>query len=621
MNPRNFFAELKRRNVYKVAVAYAVVAWLLIQAASIILPTFEAPGWTMKVLLAGLLVGFPIAVVLAWAFEITPEGIVRDEGILPNEPGRPRTGKKLTALIAVIALLAAGLFVFQKCRGGGSPSKTAANSIPAEQNDKSIAVLPFVNMSSDKENGYFVDGLTEEILNRLAQITALKVPGRTSSFAFKEKNTDLRQIGGALGVAHVREGSVRKAGEHLRITAQLVRTSDGYHLWSQTYDRKLDDVFAIQEEIARAIADALSVQLKVGQEPRGEHPTQDMAAYDNYLEARALITQRTNENLRRAITLLEAAVQRDPEFAKAWASLAQARALGLYYLVAPIKQSLEGGEFAARKALAIDDTLGAAHTALADVLRDRYDWPAAEKEYRRALELSPGDGETHNQYAQMLQRVGHLDAAFEHANRACELDPLAWVPPSIAALAQLSRGDLAQARIWLDRDEKARGKIDGFAIRIELIYALSRHDAAEARRALALARASAAPELSAPADMKLIEAMDAALASTENGPKPPPDLGRVLVEARLLGQPHLVSDFSTVAAFLNQPNVALDALWSDMHSDGLDPSWIWTPPLGSLRKEPRFRELLQAVKLPDYWRRAGWPEFCRPLGSDDFQCR
>jgi adenylate cyclase len=363
----------------------------------------------------------------------------------------------------------------------------------AELPEKSIAVLPFVNMSSDQENAYFVDGLTEEILNRLAQITALRVPGRTSSFAFKNQNRDLRQIGAALSVAHVLEGSVRKSGDRLRITTQLARTADGYNLWSRTYDRKLDDVFAIQEEIARAIAEALSVQLKLGGEGKPERPTQDMAAYGSYLEARALITQRTADNLRRATALLEAAVQRDPGFAKAWAALAQARALGFYYLVVPMEQSLEGAESAARKALTIDDSLGAAHSALADVLRDRYAWLPAEAEYRRALELSPGEVETHNQYAQMLLKVGHLHAALEHANRACELDPLAWVPPSIAALIQLSRGDLAQSRVWLDRFEKVRGKVEGFQIRLELFQALAKHDTDLARGALAMARSSSAP--------------------------------------------------------------------------------------------------------------------------------
>jgi TolB-like protein/Tfp pilus assembly protein PilF len=469
-------------------------------------------------------------------------------------------------------------------------------------------------MSSEQENAYFVDGLTEEILNRLAQIKALKVPGHTSSFAFKNQNRDLRQIGAALGVAHALEGSVRKSGERLRITAQLVRTSDGYHLWSQVYDRKLDDVFAIQEEIARAIAQALSVQLKLGGEGKHERPTQDMAAYGNYLEARSLITQRTTDNLRRATALLEAAVQRDPGFAKAWAALAQARAVGFYYLVVPMKQSLEGAESAVRKALTIDDSLGVAHSALADVLRDRYDWLGAEAEYRRALELSPGEAETHNQYSQMLLRVAHLDAALEHANRACELDPLAWVPPSIAALIQLSRGDLAQSRVWLDRFEQARGKIDGFAIRVELIRTLSARDVGLARRTLALARSSAAPELSSPADQKLNDAMDQALASTGNGSTPPPNLARALEEAEAMGELHIAPQFSAVAIFVNQPQVALDALWFDMRSPGgLDCAWIWTPSLQPVRNDARFLDLLRAMKLPEYWRVAGWEDSWRFL--------
>lgn len=475
-------------------------------------------------------------------------------------------------------------------------------------------------MSSDRENAYFVDGLTEEILSRVAQINGLKVPGRTSSFVFKNQNRDLREVGAALGVANVLEGSVCKSDDRLRITAQLVRTSDGYQLWSQAFDRKLDDIFAIQEEIARAIADALSVQLKlVGNKP--DRPTQEMAAYGEYLEARALITQRNADNLRRATTLLEAAVQRDPGFAKAWAALAPARALGFYYLVVPMKQSLEGAESAARKALTIDDSLGAAHSALADVLRDRYDWLQAEGEYWRALQLSPSEGETHNQYAQMLLKVGHLDAALEHANRACELDPLAWVPPFIAALIQLSRGDLAQSRLWLDRFEKARGKIDGFAIRLELMRALSGHDTGLARRALVLARSSAAPELSSPADKKLIEALDQALASAGNSSEPPPNLVRALEEAEAMGELHDALWLAAAAAFVNQPEVALDALWSDMRSCGtIDSAWIWTPPFQPLRKEPRFLDLLRAMKLPEYWRVAGWGDFCRAKGANDFEC-
>jgi TolB-like protein/Tfp pilus assembly protein PilF len=611
VNPKTFSAELKRRNVYKVAVAYGIVGWLVMQIAATVIPALHLSDAITSAVVLLVILGFPIALILAWAFELTPEGIKRTDQIETGQRSRNRTW---IYILIVAGAISVSLFFF-------GHYTSSQQSRGAELPEKSIAVLPFVNMSSDQENAYFVDGLTEEILNRLTQINALKVPGRTSSFVFKNQSRDLRQIGAALGVAHALEGSVRKSGDRLRISAQLVRTADGYNLWSRTYDRKLDDVFAIQEEIARAIADALSVQLKLGGEGKREHPTQDMAAYGNYLEARALITQRTADNLRQATSLLEAAVQRDPGFAKAWAALAQARALGFYYLIVPMKQSLEGAESAARKALTIDDSVAAAHSALADVLRDRYDWLQSEGEYRRALELSPGEAETHNQYAQMLLKVGRLDAALEHANRACELDPLAWVPPSIAGLIQLSRGDLAQSRLWLDRFEKARGKIDGFAISLELAHALAEHDIDLARRALAMARSSAAPELSSPADRKLFEAMDQALAPTGNGSKPQPNLVHVWEEAEAMGELHIAPQFGAIAIFVNQPEVALDALWFEMRSPrGLDPAWIWTPLSQPVRNEPRFLDLLRAMKLPDYWRLAGWGNFCRPKGANDFEC-
>jgi TolB-like protein/Tfp pilus assembly protein PilF len=599
-----------------------VVAWLLIQVTTQTFPFFDIPNWAVRLVVLLLALGFPLALIFAWAFELTPEGIKRTEDVAPSHSITRRTGRKLTALVAAIAMLAAALFVFGKFkRGGASGAESPAQNALLRLNEKSIAVLPFVNMSSDKENEYFVDGLTEEILNRLAQISALKVPGRTSSFVFKEKTTDLRQVGTALGVAHVLEGSVRKAGERLRITAQLVRTSDGYHLWSQAYDRKLDDVFAIQEEIARAIADALAVQLKLGSNGKSERPTQDMAAYGNYLEARALITQRDTDNLGRAIALLEEAVQRDPRFAKAWAALAQARALGFYYLDVPANESLEGGESAARKALALDESLGTAHCVLANVLRDRDDWLAAEAEYRRALELAAGEAETHNQYAQMLLKVGRLDAALEHANRACELDPLAWIPPSIVSIIQLSKGDLVQARVWLDRLEKLQGKVGGFALRLELFYALSKQDAALARAALAMARSSSAAEWSSAADKKLIDVMDRALAARDDRSEPPPDLVATVREMAASEAPSIVGELAAVAVFVGQPDAAFAAFAFGMRSPGgLDPLGIWTPPLQPLRRDPRFLAVLKELQMPTYWRAAGWPNYCRAKGQDDFEC-
>ena len=623
MNPTNFFAELKRRNVYKVTVAYAVVAWLLIQAASIILPTFEAPAWTMKVLIAALVTGFPIAVVLAWAFEITPEGIVRAEDVPPNEFVTRSTGRKLTGVIIAVTLAALGLLLFQTLRNKNvviSAVAPAPQTVVLQPNGKSIAVLPFVNMSSDKENDYFVDGLTEEILNRLAQITELKVPGRTSSFAFKEKNSDLRLIGATLGVAHVLEGSVRKSGDRLRITAQLVRTGDGYHLWSQTYDRKLDDVFAIQEEIARAIAEALSVQLKVAAGDKSEPPTQDMVAYENYVEARTLIALRTRESLRRANTLLDQAVQRDPGFAKAWAWLANVRAAGRFFELAPMKESLDEAEKAARKALALDGSNATAHSALADVLRDRFQLLESEAESRRAVELSPGEAETHSHYAALLLTVGRLEASVAQTRRASELEPLAWIPPLFESLVHLFRGEMTQTLDGIERSKKISRSIQNFQSRVELLQALSSSDADRARRVLA----RAPMEWPLPADKKLLAAMDNALASVTGDSSSISGLQIAFGEARTSSEElsgHAGLAFAAVAVFAKQKEVALDALWFDFRSPtGLDSALLWAPVFRPLWNEPRFHELVRALKLPEYWRAAGWGDFCRAKGADDFEC-
>src|SRR5438045_2930542 len=262
MIARNFFAELKRRNVYKVAVAYAVVAWLLLQGASIILPSFEAPAWTMKVLIAALAIGFPIAVVLAWAFEITPEGIKRAEDVPPDESITSRTGRKLVGMTIALALIAAALLIFQFLRpisSGTTPRASLAPTIP----DKSIAVLPFVDMSQAKDQDYFCDGISEEILDALAKVDGLRVVARTSSFSFKGRNADVSEVASKLNVANVLEGSLRREGNRIRVTAQLISARSGFHLWNETYDRKLEDVFALQDEITRAIVDALKIKLAV----------------------------------------------------------------------------------------------------------------------------------------------------------------------------------------------------------------------------------------------------------------------------------------------------------------------------------------------------------------------
>ena len=318
MNPE-FFTELKRRNVYKVAVAYVVVAWLLIQAASILLPTFEAPVWVMKVVVMLVALGFPVALIIAWAFEMTPEGLRRTEDVPPSEVIPQWSRRKFAIFIASVAVVAAVLLAMQLFR-----NRTTIERGGATTPEKSIAVLPFENLSDDKQNAFFADGVQDEILTNLAKVADLKVISRTSVMQYRgAASRNLREIGQTLGVAHALEGSVQKIANKVRVNAQLIDARNDAHLWAQTYDRDLADVFAIQSEIAEAIAQQLQVHLSANEKAEiAKPPTKDPVAYDLYLRARQL-DDLVNDpdakpSLLQGISLLEEAVRRDPKFLRAY---------------------------------------------------------------------------------------------------------------------------------------------------------------------------------------------------------------------------------------------------------------------------------------------------------------
>jgi TolB-like protein len=325
MKSGNFFAELKRRNVYKVAVAYAVVSWLLIQAASILFPTFDAPAWAMKVLVALVVLCFPVALVLSWAFEITPEGIKLESEIDPKKSITRTTGRKIMGLTIAVAIVAAGMFTFQLLRT--SAHSRIESGAPATPNDvssslagarpsipaKSIAVLPFDNLSRDPDNAYFCEGVQDEILTRLAKVADLKVISRTSTQHFKSAPDNLTQIAQQLGVAHILEGSVQKAGDQVRVNVQLVNGLNDAHLWADTYDRKLNDIFAVESEIARTIADTLQAKLSgAEQQAIAARPTENTEAHQLYLKGRFFWNKRTGDDLRKSIEYLKQAIAKDP---------------------------------------------------------------------------------------------------------------------------------------------------------------------------------------------------------------------------------------------------------------------------------------------------------------------
>ncbi|HZR77617.1 MAG TPA: tetratricopeptide repeat protein [Chthoniobacterales bacterium] len=422
-----FFAELKRRNVYKVAVAYAVVAWLTIQAASIFLPAFNAPQWAMQIIILILVIGFPIALAFSWAFEITSEGIVRESEVNPNASITHHTGRKIVALTIVLAVIATGLLIFQfvRQRSISTPRQSEAATVP----NKSIAVLPFDNLSRDPDNAYFVEGIQDEILTRLAKIADLKVIARSSTQRFQNKG-DLPQIAQQLGVAHLLEGSVQKVNDKVRINVQLIKAANEAHLWAEVYDRKLTDIFAVESEIAKTIADTLQAKL-TGTEQRfiAARPTENAEAHQLYLKGRFFWNKRTGNDLKKSIDYFQQALGIDPNYALGYAGVADAYVFLPGYNAGAPQDCYPKAMAAAKKALDLDNTLAEAHTTLALALwYYGFDFSQANQEFQRAIELNPNYATGHQQYGNnTLSALGRFDEAIAEGKRAVELDPLSLV--------------------------------------------------------------------------------------------------------------------------------------------------------------------------------------------------
>ena len=424
----SFLGELKRRNVYKVAVAYAVVAWLTIQAASIFLPAFNAPQWAMQIVILILVVGFPIALTFSWAFEITPEGIKRESEVAADQSITRHTGRKIFALTIVLAVVATGLLIFQLVRSKNT--LTPRQSEAATVSSKSIAVLPFDNLSGDPQNAYFSEGVQDEILTRLAKIAELKVISRTSTQRFKSAPNDLRQIAQQLGVANILEGSVQKANDQVRVNVQLINALTDAHLWADTYDRKLTDIFAVETEIAKAVADTLQAKL-TGSEQRviAARPTENAEAHQLYLKGRFFWNKRTGNDLKKSIDYFEQALAADPNYALGYAGVADAYVFLPGYTAGAPKDCYPKAMAAAKKALALDETLAEAHTTLALALwYYDFDFSQANREFQRAIELNPNYATGHQQYGNnTLSALGRFHEAIVEGKRAVELDPLSLV--------------------------------------------------------------------------------------------------------------------------------------------------------------------------------------------------
>ena len=452
----NFFSELKRRNVFRVAVAYAVVGWLLIQVATSTFPVLEIPNWAIKLVIALVVMGFPIALVLAWAFELTPEGIVRADEVDPQKSITRKTGRKLVSLIVVAALLAAGFLVFQFLRSEPSSLATAkAQAIPA----KSIAVLPFENLSRDPDNAYFTDGIQDEILSTVAKIGDLKVISRTSTARYKSRPENLRQVGLELGAASVLEGSVQKSGARVRVIVQLIDAASDAHVWSETYDRELKDIFGVQSEIAENVAMALKAKLSPSDaHSLGEVPTRNPEAYQLYLKARYYEREATSRNgdpaifLPKALELYAEAIAKDPSFALAWAQTSYIHSWMHWFSVDDSPERVRLADEAAQRAVSLNSQLGEAHIAAGYVAYwGRRDYATAMKEFEFARTLLPNSALVTSAIAAVHRRRGEWEAAVEQFSRAASLDPRDAVLQSDSAYAFAAARHYPEASDALER--------------------------------------------------------------------------------------------------------------------------------------------------------------------------
>ena len=464
----SLFDELKRRNVFRVGIAYAVSAWVLLQVVDLVLENISAPEWVMQVFMLAVAIGFPFALLFAWAFEMTPEGVKLEKNVDRSQSITHVTGQKMNrgitiALVIAVALLLVDKFTPEMGSGSISPEVVQKNEssvegklnltpVSNEPKEKSIAVLPFVNMSSDPEQDYFADGISEEILNALAKVNELKVAGRTSSFAFKGKNEDLLAIGKVLRVNHILEGSVRKSGTRIRITAQLIKVDDGFHMWSETYDRELTDIFVIQDEISAAILVQLKTQLLGEQQPATVQT--DTRAYELYLLAKQRIYERNQASLEMAVKLLTEAIEIDAGYAPAFAQLGIANLLlsDRNYGTLTFSQAGELGKQNLDMALQLDPLNAEALAGMGIyVANHELDHEQSIQLYQQALAINPSLNNASTWLATELDRVGNLRASIQLREQTFARDPLH--PPTFT--------NLQQSYVVMGQNEKAHELIEG----------------------------------------------------------------------------------------------------------------------------------------------------------------
>ena len=587
MNQRNFFAELKRRNVYKVAVAYAVVGWVIAQIATQIFPFLEIPNWVVRLVIVLIVIGFPIALVIAWAFEATPEGIKRTEDVDLAAAAKQPKKHAWIYVVVIGAAFSIGLFFV----GRYSVRNTAGAS---ELSAKSIAVLPFDNLSRDPDNAFFAEGVQDEILTRLAKVADLKVIARTSTQKFKSSPENLPDIAKQLGALNILEGSVQKVNDQVRVNVQLINALTNAHLWAEIYDRKLTDIFAVESDIAKTIADALQAKL-TGSEKQmiAAQPTNNTEAYELYHKGRSLWEKRTGDNIPKAIAFYEQAIAHDPNYALAYAGLSSAYILSPFYAGADRLSTSPKAKEAALKALRLDPNLAEAHAALGKVLFfSEIDLGGAMREYKRAIELKPNDAGAHHWLGNdSLAALGQFEEAIAEGRRSVELDPLSIVINADLGetfyYAKRYDESVTQLRKTLDLDPTS------FYTHYNLGIALQ----AKGDLPGAIVEYEKAKQLSS--DNLLVSTLSAA-AKAQAGDKDA--ARRMLSDLDKESQHREVLGYWRTLLYLSLNNKEEALRWLEQsfkERDGSNINWIKVDPLlDSLHGDPRFEALVQKVVAP-----------------------
>lgn len=612
----SFFEELKRRNVFRVGIAYLIGAWVLAQIAELLLDTFKAPEWTMQFIVVVLMIGFPVALFFAWAFEVTPEGMKREADVDRSQAVYQQNSHKLDRAILVILVLALAYFIWESRfhsqtepepvsesaqlqpapATAGNLDITPATVTTAEEN--SVAVLPFLNMSSDPEQEYFSDGMTEEIINALVKVPGLSVPARTSVFAFKGASRDVRGIGRELNVAHVLEGSIRSQNNQVRITAQLIKVDDGFHLWSETFDRELSNIFKLQEEIAGSIAQVLMGELGLAKTVI-KNQTSNMQAYDLYLKGRAEL--RSRNDVAKAITLFNEAIGLDPDFAPPYA----ARAIA-YQVSSDTLEEESRALQNSREALVRDPNNVDILTALAASLRDTWQWAEAEQVFDQALAIDPDSSELLEDYAEFLASVGRFKEYLEVSERGNRIDP--YLPPLTYAYFMALKLD--------GQFEKSVEIMTSMGMIWEGFYP---DEIASLSTALASGDTTRVIDQIRSMNKQLpnSELREAAIALIQDeGNTEARNLLRTAISDR--GQSEPMKD---ILVFTGDVDFILDSLVTNLRTTGAsDTEAMWRPEFRPLHQHPRWEEVLNIVKLPDYWDKTSWPEYCRRNNDGRISC-